>query len=329
MWHKVSILIAVRNEEENIQRCLQALAELAYPHACLQILIGNDDSTDNTRALITDFIADKPHFTLCDITEKVGKQAGKANVLTQLASQATGDFWLITDADVAVSPTWVQDVLASFDSPTVGVASHFTWIEVHDIFSACQALEWSQALTIFASFSRLGIAITAQGNNMAMKREAYQATGGYEALPFSVTEDFQLFWAIIKKGYTFRNVASAKGIVHSLPTPTWNSLFKQRRRWLEGALELGFLWQIFLWGRALLFPLLLVAYFFLPTVVLGAIALMWTGNFLTIAYALRRVGKLRYLGYFPFFVFYHEVMLLGTIWYFIRHRRVQWKGREF
>ncbi|TAE18789.1 MAG: glycosyltransferase [Bacteroidetes bacterium] len=299
MWHKVSILIAVRNEEENIQRCLQALAEFAYPHACLQILIGNDDSTDNTRALITDFIADKPHFTLCDITEKVGKQAGKANVLTQLASQATGDFWLITDADVAVSPTWVQ------------------------------ALEWSQALTIFASFSRLGIAITAQGNNMAMKREAYQATGGYEALPFSVTEDFQLFWAIIKKGYTFRNVASAKGIVHSLPTPTWNSLFKQRRRWLEGALELGFLWQIFLWGRALLFPLLLVAYFFLPTVVLGAIALMWTGNFLTIAYALRRVGKLRYLGYFPFFVFYHEVMLLGTIWYFIRHRRVQWKGREF
>ena len=41
---KVSVLLAVRNEEENILRCLEALEDMDYPKNKIEILIGNDRS---------------------------------------------------------------------------------------------------------------------------------------------------------------------------------------------------------------------------------------------------------------------------------------------
>ncbi len=326
---KISILIAVRNEEKVILRCLRTLEQLTYPTASLQILIGNDASTDNTYQVVSDFIAGKPSFELHHITETVGKQVGKGNVLAQLAQRATGDFLFITDADVAVSKDWIEATLAYFDKPEVGVVSNFTWIESHNIFEACQSLEWTQALFTFSTLATYKIPLTAQGNNMAMRQEAYRATGGYEALQFSVTEDFALFWEILAKGYDFRNTMHQKGMVTTLPAQTWHEVFKQRRRWMVGAFGLGLGWQMILWTRIFAFPILFALFFFVPMVSVGMAGFMCVNSYFTLFFALKRVGKLRYLSYFPFFIFYQEIMLLGSAFYYARHKRVKWKGREF
>ena len=62
----ISILIAARNEEHTILRCLSAIHNLHYPKEKTEVLIGNDGSTDNTLAVINDFIRDKPNYSwLC------------------------------------------------------------------------------------------------------------------------------------------------------------------------------------------------------------------------------------------------------------------------
>lgn len=329
VFPKVSILIAVRNEEAVIIRCLTALEELAYPRACLQILIGDDASTDNTPVLLREATAGKAHIEVLLITEQVGKQAGKGNVLAQLAQKATGEFLFITDADVAVSPDWITAALAHFDTPQVGVVSNFTWIESKSVFEVCQALEWTQALATFAAFSQYKIPITAQGNNMAIRHDAYNATGGYEQMPFSVTEDFALFWEIIKKGYTFKNIIAQQGIVTSLPTPTWRGVLEQRRRWLVGALGLHWSWKIALWCRAFMLPFLIILAWSLPTLVSVVAILGILYSYFTLFFALRKVGKLHYLIYFLPFVCYQEIILMGTVFYYWRHKHVRWKGRDF
>ncbi len=331
---KVSILIAVRNEEANIKRCLDALEALTYPTSHLQILIGNDDSTDATGRLIAEFRAGKAHIELHHIMTKIGAQAGKGNVLAQLAQKATGAYWLVTDADIAVSPNWVQDALETIENKTmrgkeVGIASHLTWIETKGIFSACQALEWTWALGTFAFLGYFGIGLTTQGNNMALKAEAYKATGGYEAMPFSITEDFALFWAIRRQGYTFLNVVHDKAIVTSLPAPTWEALFKQHRRWLVGALELNIFWKGLLLLRTFLLPLLVLLFFALPALAVGIAISNTALSFLTLAITLYRAGKLRYISYFPFFILYQEILLLGTFFYYLLQKSVEWKGRKY
>jgi cellulose synthase/poly-beta-1,6-N-acetylglucosamine synthase-like glycosyltransferase len=59
-----SILIAARNEEDTILRCLQAIERLNYPPDRYEVLIGNDQSEDKTGLIIENFIRDKPQFRL-------------------------------------------------------------------------------------------------------------------------------------------------------------------------------------------------------------------------------------------------------------------------
>lgn len=51
----VSVLIPVRNEAANITRLLQCLQQQSYPRHLVQIILINDNSTDNTRALAEAF----------------------------------------------------------------------------------------------------------------------------------------------------------------------------------------------------------------------------------------------------------------------------------
>jgi len=54
-----SVIVAARNEEENILACITALAGLEYPEGKLEIIIVDDDSKDKTYSIVSDFIKDK------------------------------------------------------------------------------------------------------------------------------------------------------------------------------------------------------------------------------------------------------------------------------
>ena len=76
-YPKVSILLAARNEEELIIRSLESISNLKYPKEKIEILIGNDASTDKTAQLVENFILNKPEFTLYSIDKTVGKGRGR------------------------------------------------------------------------------------------------------------------------------------------------------------------------------------------------------------------------------------------------------------
>src|SRR5690242_8951036 len=60
----ISILLAARNEEQNIARCLSALAHLDYPSDRFEVLIGNDGSQDKTAEIAGEYCQKDPHFRL-------------------------------------------------------------------------------------------------------------------------------------------------------------------------------------------------------------------------------------------------------------------------
>ena len=52
---KISIIIAARNEEENIGTLLAALQRQTYPAAFTEIIVVDDHSTDSTVAIARQF----------------------------------------------------------------------------------------------------------------------------------------------------------------------------------------------------------------------------------------------------------------------------------
>ena len=231
---RVSILIAARDEAAALPRCLASLRALRYPAELLEILVGDDGSTDGTAAVAEAAMRGfGGYFQVIPIADTMGQARGKANVLAYLTRRATSDFFFITDADISLPTTWVLGLLAHA-GPGVGTVTGITAVRGPRLFHQLQGLDWLLSLGLVQVVSDLGRPVTAMGNNMLVTRAAYEATGGYEALPFSVTEDLALFRAVLAAGFGFRQVFQADVRADSLPMPTWAALLRQRRRWLRG-----------------------------------------------------------------------------------------------
>lgn len=327
-WPAITIWVAARNEEKNILRCLQSLAALDYPAANLQVLIGNDRSEDDTAALVEQFIADKPQFRLVQISGQLGKAKGKANVLAQLAHHSTGEFYLITDADIAVPPTWAKALVQQF-APATGVVSATTVIRQGTAFETLQSIDWLFFMGLIQSFANLRIPCTAVGNNMAVRKSAYWETGGYEHLDFSITEDFKLFSAITQKGWQFAHLNHPDALNRSEAMPAFAKLMHQRKRWLQGGMELPLYWKLLLALFGAYLPLVAVLAFYCPFTALGAFLLR---AFLQLLVILRQSHTLQVkyplwslLGY----EFYSVLVSISTQVFLLLPVKTVWKGRSY
>lgn len=324
----VSILIAARNEEKNIINCLQAIAGLSYPASGLEVLIGDDHSEDQTAFLARQFIQDKPHFKIIHITHTIGKAKGKANVLAQLALQAKGDFLFITDADVQVPPRWIETMMEAC-LPDTGIVTGTTLVKGPGVFNKLQSLDWLFALGLIHLASTVNIPVTVLGNNMLVTKQAYLATGGYENMPFSVTEDFVLLRAVIQRGFGFVHVVQAYALAFTEPAANLGEWLQQRKRWMRGAFQLPLYLVMPLLLQALLLPLLIGLFFFFPWLtagifgfktVLQAVILLWM------------IYKLKYFQLLPFiFLFepYFTVVSFAGLVYYLWPGKIVWKGRKY
>jgi chlorobactene glucosyltransferase len=120
----VSILIPVRNEEDNILQLLQSIREQDYPN--FEVIILDDDSSDQTFGLCQEFAASHSNFSV-----KKGKPLppgwlGKNYACHQLAAQAKGEFLLFLDADEHIQKNLINSAVHRMYTNQLGLLSLFT-----------------------------------------------------------------------------------------------------------------------------------------------------------------------------------------------------------
>jgi len=249
----VSILLAARNEEANIERCLRSLEALKFPKENIEICIGDDDSSDDTARIILDYIADKPYFKYHKVSDQILGLKGKANVLAQLADLTKGKYLFFCDADIAVPTDWIEKMLGHFDEDT-GVVVGLTRMKKTGFLSDFLSLEWLFTLSLMRYFALLNIPVSGLGNNMAVTRKAYDAVGGYQGIGFSIVEDYALFMAIAKKKFGFVQAYTKDVIAISEPLLSFRELVIQRKRWMQGIMQSPLAIRLCLIFSALLIP---------------------------------------------------------------------------
>lgn len=329
VYPKVSILLAARNEEKLILRNLRAIDKLNYPKEKLEVLIGNDASTDSTAELVAQFIEGKSNYTLYTIDKIAGKGRGKANVLAQLAQKATGEFYFITDVDVKLPNNWIIALLNGFSSQ-VGIVSGTTKCERGSLFATMQGVDWLHFMGYIKSFANVGVGCTSVGNNMAVRAEAYWQTGGYENIDFSITEDYKLFKEVTDRGWGWKTLMSKDSLGLAWYIPQVKDLLHQRKRWLLGARDLPINWKIMLAIYGLFVPSFVVLLLLRPELAMA----LWFLKFLVqsvFIYSLcTRVSQQ------PFslwhLLIYEGYLLVNTattaVFYWLPIKSV-WKGREY
>ncbi|MDR7038376.1 hypothetical protein J2X36_003140 [Methylobacterium sp. BE186] len=98
----VSILIPARNEEGNIEQTVRAA--LASTEVPVEVLVGDDHSTDGTAALVQAIAAGDPRLRLLPVPALPEGWTGKNHACAHLAERARGEHLLFIDADVRLEP---------------------------------------------------------------------------------------------------------------------------------------------------------------------------------------------------------------------------------
>lgn len=325
----ISVVVAARNEEENILRCLESLDKLEYPSEKIEIIIVNDHSSDRTNSIISEFIAGKEKFKCIIPTCSVGNLKGKSNALANAFALAEGEILLTTDADCEVSPAWAKTI-ASYYKDDVAIVCGFTAQKDYDAFAGMQSADFIFLLTVAAGAMNLGKPLSCIGNNMSIRKKVYEEVGGYESIPFSVTEDFSLLMAVHDLGkYGIIYPLDAGALVVSQPCENIKSLFWQKKRWGVGGMKSGITgYIVMLWGYLSNLALLLTPFFF-STVSLYLCLFKITVDYFFISPVYRTLKLKIHITHFIAFEIYYIVYVLLLPFAVLPNRRIKWKGREF
>ncbi len=323
----IAILIAARNEEALLTDCLNSLLKLNYPTNKLTILIGNDGSTDKTEEILKQFCSTYTHINYVNITQQVGQAKAKANVLAQLINQTNAPYIFVTDADIVVNPNWVIHLLPFLHTNTYGIVSGTTKVAGNSFVQRMQGLEWLMASTQIVGLDRAGIKTTAVGNNMAFTRKAYLATGGYENIPYSVTEDFQLYKYILKHGFKTINIFNKNSLQLTGAPPDFITYLHQRKRWLTGAAALPLHVKLILALYAVFLPLIIILLFINTNLALKIWCVKLLVQTITFVYANKRLNQPFKWPDLLFYEIYTNLNTFAMLGFYAWPVKLKWKGR--
>ena len=103
----VSVIVPAYNDEEGIRRTLEAVVGQTYPDESYEVLAIDNNSTDDTRAVIREFCERYPQTVELLVEEqKQGPPAARNRGL----KHASGSIIAFIDADMTVEETWLESV---------------------------------------------------------------------------------------------------------------------------------------------------------------------------------------------------------------------------
>lgn len=319
----VSILISLRNEEENIQELCASLNQLTYPNSNYEILLGDDNSEDVTLKLLEKY---KPKNAKIYSYSYEDGSFGKQKVLSQLARNAKGDYLLFTDADMQFHSEWIQGMLSrTFDKHEIVVG--LTKVSGSGWLDSIQNIDWLFNEWVIGWFARMDIGLTAWGNNLLISKSAYDEIGGHEALEQTVVEDVALLRAASSKGGRLVVNSQVSAVATTKPSSLY-ALLHQRKRWMKGLIGLNPLVWVGGLVKWLFWPSLTYLTFDNPLwIIIGITAIVLKSQ---IASQIEKVVNSR-ISTFHLLLFeiYDFVFYFLTFAFYLLPIKLDWKGRKY
>jgi len=203
----VSVLVPARNEEQNIERCLNSLRNQVYTK--YEILALNDNSTDGTLEILNRIAASDKKVRVINGKKLPDDWYGKPYALHQLTQEAKGDILIFTDADTIHTPTsiaWavtnMQDLEADMISGYVG-QFFFTFGEI--ITVPLMFFLTGFVIPLFLNrYCKVPWFSAAIGQFIVVRKNVFDAIGGCETFKKKTSEDIYMSRYIKSRGFNTR-----------------------------------------------------------------------------------------------------------------------------
>lgn len=334
----ISVIVPARNEAERIEPCLQSLSNQDYPKHLYEIIVADDESTDDTAAVVgaaglsnLQLVASKT-----DSSNKDGLSSKKLAITTAIGN-ARGELIVTTDADCVHTTRWLRTIASFYEEkkPAMIVAP-VTFSPITNLISLFQLLDFLSLQGVTAAAAGGNLFSMCNGANLAYQKDAFEKVGGFSEVGHLASGDDVFLMQKFRKQFPNRVVylKNPDVVVQTPPEKDWTSFFQQRIRWagktahstektmqvvmlLVGAVNL----LLFICGIATLigsFPPLLLFVFLLVKTIAELYFIMPVAFFF---------DQSKWLWWFPLAQPFHILYTLAMAM-LAQKKTYQWKGRK-
>lgn len=187
-WPRVSVVVCAYNAADTLDDCLTSLGRLAYPD--YEVIVVNDGSRDDTDAIARRH----PHVRLITTANNGLSEARNIGL-----SAARGTIVAYTDADVRVDSHWLTYLVQPFLKSDVVASGGPNVVPADDPWVA-QCVARAPGGPTHVLFDDR-IAEHVPGCNMAIRRDALLAIGGFNPIYLRAGDDVDVCWRLQAPGW--------------------------------------------------------------------------------------------------------------------------------
>jgi len=227
----VSILVAARNEADNIETIVRDVFNQSYPLDLFELIVIDDHSEDQTLEKCQALKASFPRLKV--ISKVIGE--GKKTALQRGMQEAQFDIIATVDADCRVASEWLVSMISHWqENQTKMLLGPIVLEPAITVLERVQSLEMLAIMGLTGGFASYHKPIMANGANLFFDKEAFEEVGGYGNSENPSGDDvFTMLHFSEKWPESVRFVKHYEAAISTRPQPTYATFWEQRKRWLS------------------------------------------------------------------------------------------------
>ena len=270
----VSIVVALHNEENNVEKIFQLISRQNYPQGKIELILVDDESTDRTVQKIN------WHATDCDFDVKVIKSkrikdfAPKKLAITRGIENASNEIIALIDADISGGSDWLKSTVHQMKESNADLQPGIVLADYHEWkhpFASIQALDFGGLVACGLGSAGWNKPFLCNGANLALKKSAFMEIEGYDGYEKILSgDDVFLLEKMRNAGKKISYNLLEESRILTKPKKNIKSFLLQRSRWASKNMK---------FDSPFLLIALLISYFYFIVVPVAAVILPFTQFF--------------------------------------------------
>ncbi len=224
-----SLLIPIKNEELHLKQLITNLKLLNLKAIDLEIILINDNSTDNSYEIILQETSDNKLFKLINLESNYGKK----NALLEGLKLAKNELIIHTDADVVLNTEWLKTISSFYIHHNFKLAfSPILYANENTFFEKMQSLEILNIAGITGGSALIKCPILITAANLVYHNSLKNLF--INSINTATSGDDMFFLEKVKKLHKndIKFIKSPNSVVYTFAETDFKSFFNQRLRWI-------------------------------------------------------------------------------------------------
>lgn len=226
---RISVIVSAKNESENISSLLNSLSNQEYDKDSFEVIIVDDESSDNTFSIIENQIKTFPNFSVLKAANKIYE--GKRGALQIGIEKARYPYILITDADCEPAEYWIKSFSIKFNFGfdfLFGIAP-LKQVDTLANKIACFDNLWTHILSF--SFANAGLPYSSSARSFGFNKTSFNKIEGYKNTTETLSgDDDLLLREAVKNKMKIGIVTEEKAFVFSSAKNSVKDFINQKSR---------------------------------------------------------------------------------------------------